>query len=448
MRNLAAILCLGLRMSAQDCAPSRLTESEALTRFQELDRSAQAAMDSGQYAAAARQYREAACLMPKSARAFYGLGIAEAAAQNFGAARTALEMANSIVPDNAMPLAMLVRVNVALKDTEQVRSVLRIAAARFPKDAELHDGLARFLAENQLLDLALAESLRSEQAGARDPASAIALAALENTVGAYGDAIRVADAVEKQSGLDASVRASAAGVAGLSYEAAGRRDDAIRLLQEAVRLAPAQENSYLALAYIYQKAQRFRDAAQILAEGHKQLPKSDSFLLPLGNNLIWAQQYHAGIAVLKDLIAKAPRMEEAYIRLAEAYRNTDQTDLEVDVLRRLRRVQPEYPMIPVLVAQAMMRMANADYAAVLAELTEAEKRTPTDAGIFYLRGKAYLGMNRNEEALAALQRAIELAPLDSTPYNQLGLAYRKLGLPELARETLKRMELLKHGEKP
>ena len=56
-------------------------------------------------------------------------------------------------------------------------------------------------------------------------------------------------------------------------------------------------------------------------------------------------------------------------------------------------------------------------------------------------------MNRNQEAVAALKRAIELAPLDPTPYNQLGVAYRKLGQPELARETLNRMELLKKEER-
>ena len=175
-----------------------MDEKETLARFQELDRAAQSAFDGGRYADAARQYREAACLAPKSARAFYGLGIAEAAAGNFAAARKALETAYSILPDNAMPLAMLVRVNVAMKDTEQVKAVLQTAAQRFPKNAELHSSLARFLAENQLLDLALAESLRFEQTGASDPASAIALAALENTVGAYEDAIRNAATVEKR----------------------------------------------------------------------------------------------------------------------------------------------------------------------------------------------------------------------------------------------------------
>jgi predicted Zn-dependent protease len=131
-------------------------------------------------------------MVPKSARAFYGLGIAEAAAGKFAAARKALETAYAILPENVMPLAMLVRVEVAAKDIDRLKEVLRTAAQRFPRNAELHSSLARFLAESQLLDLALAESLRFNQTGAGDTASAVALAVLENGTGAYEDAIRTA----------------------------------------------------------------------------------------------------------------------------------------------------------------------------------------------------------------------------------------------------------------
>src|SRR5262245_35196243 len=104
MKILAALLLLSTGASGAECVPSHLGEKETLARFQELDRAAQAALDAGQYSAAVRQYREAACLVPKSARALYGLGVAEAATGNFTAARKALETAYEIVPDNMMPL--------------------------------------------------------------------------------------------------------------------------------------------------------------------------------------------------------------------------------------------------------------------------------------------------------------------------------------------------------
>ncbi len=138
------LLCSGL--IAAECEPSRLNEKETLARFQELDRQAQAAFEQNQYSAAAKLYREAACVAPKSARAFYGLGTAEAAAGNFPAARHAFETADALLPANMLPLTMLVRVNVAMKDIERTKDVLRAAAKRFPKSGELHAGLARFLA--------------------------------------------------------------------------------------------------------------------------------------------------------------------------------------------------------------------------------------------------------------------------------------------------------------
>ena len=77
------------------------------------------------------------------------------------------------------------------------------------------------------------------------------------------------------------------------------------------------------------KAQKFKDAVEVLTQGRKHIPGSPNFLLPLGNNLVWAEQYKAGIDVLNELIAKAPGTAEAYIRLAEAYRNTGRGELEV-----------------------------------------------------------------------------------------------------------------------
>jgi tetratricopeptide (TPR) repeat protein len=342
-----------------------------------------------------------------------------------------------------MPLAMLVRVNVAMKDIDQVKAVLRTAARRFPKDAELHSGLARFLAENQLLDLALAESLRLEPARAVDAASTVALAVLENTVGAYGDAIRNATNIEELAGASDSVKASAAGVAGLSYESMGQSEEAVGHLKLAIQLAPAQENSYLALAFLYEKGQRFKEAVEVLQQGRSQIPGSLSFLLPLGNNLVWAEQYQAGIDVLNQLIGKAPGTAEAYVRLAEAYRNTSRPELETETLRRLAGVHPDYPMVQVLIARAMMTMDPVDYPAVLAQLAQAEKSTPSDPDIFYIRGKVFVAMNRYQEAITAFRRAIALGPMEPGPYYQLGMTYRKLGETDLARQILDRMQYLK-----
>jgi tetratricopeptide (TPR) repeat protein len=443
MRLPAVILLLAGCLRAADCVPSRLGEQEKLARLKQLDAAAQDAFDHRQFSVAAQRYRDAVCLAPKSARAYYGLGIAEAANNSFPAARRALETAWSLLPENQVPLAMLVRVNVAMKDLEQVKATLRIAAERFPRDGELHSSLARFLAENQLVDLALAEGLRFEQTGAQDTGAAVALAVLENTVGAYDDAIRIASLVEEQPGVADPVKAAAAGVVGLSYENSGRREEAIHHMKLAIQLAPAHENSYVALAYVYEKAQRYKDAVDVLRQGRQQIPGSLELLLPLGSNLIWDHQYDAGIEILNELIGKRPQLIEAYVRLAEAYRLTNQPELEARTMQRLAAVKPDYPMVHVLAARAMMNVDPMNTAAVLSELSKAEKIAPGDADVFYLRGKAYETMNRYREAAAAYEHAIELRPLDPSAYYRLGMAYRNLGQIDRSRQIVERMQHLK-----
>jgi tetratricopeptide (TPR) repeat protein len=445
MKALAALLMLSPSLMAAECARAGLNEDDKLAKFQELDRAAQSAFDRGQYGAAAQHYRDAVCLVPESGRALYGLGVAEAAARNFPSGRQALEKAMAILPQSPMPLAMLVRVDVAMKDVDQVKADLRIAAERFPNDGDLHSGLARFLAANQLLDLALAESLRFEQTGANDAASVVALAVLENTVGAYQDAIRNGQIVEEQSGLPDSVKASAAGVTGLSYESMGERDEGVKHLTRAIELAPSQENSYLALADLYEKAHQFEEAVKVLRLGRDRAPQSTSFLLPLGSSLVWAEHYEEGIGVLKELIRKSPATPEAYLRLAEAYRNTGQPALEVQTVAKLAHVKPDYPMVQVLQAKAMMTLDHVDYPAVLQFLSQAEKNAPNDADIYYLRGRAYAATNRAKEAIAAFQRAIELRPMDPAAYYQIGLAYGKLGQTGLAKDAFSRMQHVKQA---
>ncbi len=445
MRPLTAVLAFAGLLAADDCAPSQLGGKETQAKFLELDRAAQAAFDQGQFAVAAGHYREAACLVPQSARAFYGLGVAEAAAGRFPAARKALETAYALAPSNAMPLAMLVRVGVAMEDLEKVKETLRTAAQRFPGDVELHSSLGRFLAEKQLLDLALAESLRSQQAGAADPSATVALAVLENTVGAFAEAIRNAETVAQHASAPDAVKAAAAGIVGLSYESTGRREDAILHLQRAIEFAPAQENSYVALAFLYEKARRFREAVEVLQKGRKQIPGSAAFLLPLGSNLVWAEQYEAGVAVLNELIRQSPKIAEAYLRLAEAYRNTGRPELETQTLEELSRVVPGYPMVSVLIARALLTANPVDYAKVLQTLAQAEKTAPNDSEVFFLKGKALAATGRRQEAIADFQRASELRPMDPAPYYQLGLLYTQLGQADLAAQAFRRMQHIKPG---
>lgn len=438
------ILALSAGLLAADCPPSTLGREETVRRLQQLDQAGQTSMREGHYPEAIRAYREQSCLAPDSSGVFYALGTAEAASGDFLNARKSFTAADRLEPANSLPLAMLVRVNLSIGDIDSVKAVLWDAAGRFPRDGNFHGAMARFLIQNKQYDLALAESLRAREAGSSDDSARMELAVLENTAGAYDDAIRNASALAQKASLPDSLRASAAGVAGLSYEGAGQRDAAIAHLRDAIRLDPSRENSYLALAFILEKTQRFREAAEVLEQGRRHLPGSTAILLPLGSDLVGAEQVQAGIGVLNEFIRKSPDEPRAYLELADAYRKAGDPRREAKTLQDLAQRKPEYPNIHRLIASALFNLTPPDYPAVLAELDRAEKTAPDDPDILYLRGKVFLATHRDADAELALRRSIEKRPMDPGPYYQLARLYQKLGKKDLAQDTLARMQFLKN----
>lgn len=438
----ALSLCLR-PVCGSDCAAD-LTPQEKLARFKQLDSEAESAMQQHRPAEAVRLYQQAVCLEPNTARGFYGLGVAEAAAGEFVKARESFRTADHLQPTTGMPLLMQVRVNFSLKDMDTLKSNLREAAARFPRDAQLHTALARFLAEQNLFVLALAEAMRAQQASG-DPNTKLQLAVLANTAGAYQDAVSNALAVEQSPDLDKQVRGSAAGIAGLSYESLHQTEQAIRYLKEAIDLNPSQENSYLALADLYEQAQRYADAVDVLKLGQQSIPESSAFLLPLGAGLIRAEKYREGIDVLRALLRVAPHTDEAYISIADAARKIGDPVQELAALRELSAYKPAYPMIHVLIARAMLNHEPPDYPKVLNELAIASARDPADPDVFFLRGKVYAAQARYGEAIASLERSIELRPMDPAPYYQLARLYQKVGKTELAKAQFARVKFLESG---
>lgn len=440
LRLLALSICASWLISAAEC-DAGLSPQEKVARFKQLDSQAEHAMQQRLPAEAVQLYQTAVCLVPNSARGFYGLGMAEAAAGEFAKAREAFRTSDRLQPTTGMPLLMQVRVNFSLKDTETLKANLREAAERFPHDEQLHATLARFLAERNLFVLALAEAMRSQQ-GSADWNSSVQLAVLENTVGAYEDATRNALSVEQNQQLPNQARGAAAGVAGLSYESLHQTEQAVRYLKEAIQLDPVQENSYLALADLFEQLQRYPEAVEVLKQAQANVPASAAIQLPLGADLIRSEHYKEGVAVLRDLLRSATATPDAYISIADAARKMGDSAQEIAALQDLARYKPDYPMVHVLLARAMLNQQSPTYPKVLDELSRGARQSPDDPDIFFLRGKVYLALSRYQEAVTALQRSIALRPTEPSPYYQLARVYQKLGKPDMAKEQFQRVRYL------
>jgi tetratricopeptide (TPR) repeat protein len=438
---------LGTQISSlADCPSLQINAMEVRPTFQELHKNAQIEFRHGEFANSAEDFHQAACMAPESIRLdseILAAATAAAAEGNLTRTRELLEQADKYHPGYALPLAMLVKISLIYGDINNLKESLRDAAHRFPADGRLHADLAEDLLHDRQYDLALAEALRTEQNGAADAKTSINLAVLENQLGAFSDAARLASALEEQAKLPEKVRASGAVVAGLSYESLGQTQEAIQHLNLAIRLDPNQEQPYLALARIYAQRQEYADAAKVLNHRRALAGDSPNVLLALGLNLLALEHYQEAIQILTALIRNFPNQLEAYPKLAAAYRNSGEPRRATETLRELARSTPDDAALHVVVAQSLLDEEQIDYPSALAELATAARALPEDYDVHYLRGRVFLATGRYQEAVTSLRHAIELRPTEPGAYYQLGLAYRKAGQPDLAREQFEKLEFLK-----
>lgn len=446
MRLALLALVAFARGLAAECPASERGQQALQGRLQELDRKAQVEFRHGEFAKASEDFQQATCTAPDNVRpyyALYGIATSAMATGDFSRARLALQEADRLRPEYPLPLAMLVRVNLISPDIVNLKRCLLDAAQRFPRDSKLHAELAQDLLHEKQYDLALAEALRADNGAASDAKAKMNLAVLENQAGAFGDAARLALLVEQQAALSETVRASGAGIAGLSYESLGQFQEAIRHLKLAIRLDPTQEQPYLALARIYAAHEDRSSSVEILRGAHQQLGRSPNISLAFGSALMSTEQYQAASQILAGLIQNFPDCLEAYPKLAEAYRNMGEPAQATETLRQLALRKPDDSMLHVVIAQSLLDEEKVDYPQVLRRLEQAEKVSPADYDIHYLRAKVFMATGNYKRAIDSLRHAIDLRPTEPGAYYQLGLAYRKLGEMDLAKQQFDKLDFLK-----
>ena len=438
-------LWLAARCFAADCPPGQY-ESPDRERFGTFDRKAQVEFRHGDFEKAAVDFGQAACFSTESLAAVYELLESAASAMvtnDFAHAASALKDADRHEPSLALSLALLVKVELLAGNLDDLKASLRELAARFPRDGKLHASLTQDLVQANRYDLALAEGLRFEQSDSQDARATLNVAVLENQAGALEDAVRGAMSLEEQSQLSSKIRASGAAIAGLSYESLGQLPEAISHLEKAIELDPHEPNPYLALARLYAEQQNNEQSLSVLEQAHKRMGGSRQILLALGSAQVAADRFAPARETLTELIERFPDELEAYLKLAAAYRNLGEPVLATHTLRRLADRQADYPRLHVVIAESMLDENPVDYPGVMDEVAKAEKASGQDYDVLYLKGRVYVATLHYEQAIKAFQHAIAVRPAEPSAYYQLGMAYRKAGLDQPAKETFARMEFLK-----
>jgi tetratricopeptide (TPR) repeat protein len=221
-------------------------------------------------------------------------------------------------------------------------------------------------------------------------------------------AVTVADLYEQlkqnQAAIDAyemvpeasPMRASADIQAGLSLDALGRSDDALKRLQGIVDANPKDIDALSALGSLQRSAKKFEDAAQTYTKAIDLLPK------PERSN--WTLFYFRAICF--ERTKQWPKAEADFKKALELF--------------------PDQPLVLNYLGYSWVDQGvNLDEAFKM--LRQAVDLRPTDGYVVDSLGWADFKLGHYDDATRELEKAIELKPADPVVNDHLGDAYWRMG---------------------
>ena len=123
---------------------------------------------------------------------------------------------------------------------------------------------------------------------------------------------------------------------GLARYDRGDYQTAKQEFEEAIRLAPEYSLAHNDLAAAYEREGRFREALRIV-------PGQLESQVNVGNLLVRLGRPEEGLAMLQEVVRKAPSYPQGLYALADAADRTGQTPLALASLRKAEAIDPFYP---------------------------------------------------------------------------------------------------------
>ena len=263
------------------------------------------------------------------------------------------------------------------------------------------------------------------------------------TAGKYGGALA------KLDGIPLPARNSAWHLlASRAYDGLNNPAKAVQEAQEAIRLVPRSEASYLQLAQIFLSRNTPLPAFEILSDAATMFPDSALVRLGVGLALKGLRRYDEAIPVLTECLRLKPDLGPAFDALGAVYLESNHYD---DLLKAASDYTGRFPKdfrgyYYQAAAREKLQMDAAVTESLIRRSIECNSRF---AASYALLGRVLMGSGRLEPAAAALEEAVRLRP-DYTPaHYYLAIVYRRLGRGDDAgRESAEVSRLNEEESKP
>ena len=313
---------------------------------------------------------ELAAQFPGDANILDTEGQAQLAAGDTDGAIASFKRAYALAP-NSVPI--LSRYVTALNDAKyftEARGVVQEAIGRDPRNSSLKADLIRFEADINGVDTAVA---KAHALAAGDP---------ENNI--Y-------DLVSAEL-----------------YEKAGRKPEAIAVLEKAAAARPSDEELAIELAKLYARSGDFLKAEGVLTARFHADPTSIALGTAMARQYFVTGRVPDAKKLFADLLARRPNDVVALLALAQIATAARNWPEATDYLSRARAAEPNdsAPGIA-LVNLALLRQDWKNAVATAAQIAE---QFPTNTDVLDAKRRAQTASGDTEDAIATYRRIYELSP--------------------------------------
>jgi tetratricopeptide (TPR) repeat protein len=419
---------------------------------------------------AKRSYETALKLDPASPNALYNLGVLQLNRNRFGEAAARLEAFRKLRPHDRGVLFPLAHCYFQLGRHEEAKQAL-VGAAGNSWEANLKAGqllLAHSEDEAAIPPLEKALRIRPNADEVR-----LALATAESRLGRHQ---RVVESLEGHSN---SIEPMYRFLLGSSLSNVGRHEEAIPLLEVAVREWPEDKPARLSLASAYVGAARATDALHVLRQAQFQWPEDAEVRSALARQLLRTGEPTAALGVLNTSAEGSRGAEDlelyanCYValgQLEEAERFAQQAvdagggqESSLVALSNILQLQSRHPEViallerhrqthaqsaPYLLTLGISYYSNGNYAEASRLFEVAASIDPGMAQAHYLQGSTMASLGMPELAVRHYEAAVRLVPDHPLYHLHLGLVLSILGKKDRAEEHLRRSVELNGSHAP
>lgn len=208
-------------------------------------------------------------------------------------------------------------------------------------------------------------------------------------------------------------------------------EEAIACFKRAIELSPLDEGAYLMLASVYERREELEPAAEILLRAMAMRPRDVAIMRKLADVYRDMKETKAAIALLKQAMAIAPDDHRTLYALGSMFSAERQWKDAEPLFKKAVEVEPANTSYWNAYSWALYRLDRLDDA--MAAIDRGLELCPDSNMLLSNRGAVYFDIGYLDKAYECFKTIITRAPLDYSAWANLGMACDEMGRRREAR---------------